>query len=151
MTALFDTEKRPMSAEDRARMNDEHVKRQLELETLKEEKRDVSAVYRVKIRELEEKIHTLATQLDAGVFEVSFEVLEVPDDARQMIAIQRKDTGQEINVRPMTEAEKEAARKRRQVEMFAEGTEGDTERPAPLPRTRSKAKKPTGKNGKARR
>jgi len=145
MGALYDTEKKTMSVDDRARMNEEHVKRQLELETLKEEKRDVSAVYRVKIRELEEKIHTLATQLDEGIIEVRFEVLEVPDDSRMMIAVQRKDTLEEINVRPMTEAEKEASRKRRQVEMFEEGEENDTERPPPGNGRRAKKK-----NGRAK-
>lgn len=142
--SLYETEKKPMNEEDRLRLGSEQAALNLELDKLKEEKRDVSAVYRVKIRETEEKIRTLATQLDEGAFEVKFEVVEIPDDARHMIVIQRKDTGREINVRPMTEAEKEASRKRRQGELFdGDGEEGgDTERPAKKLRGLRGGKKP---------
>ena len=141
---LYETEKKPMNEDDRLRLGAEQAALNLELEKLKEEKKDVSSVYRVKIRETEDKIHTLATQLDEGAFDVKFEVVEIPDDARQMIAIQRKDTGREINVRPMTEAEKEASRKRRQGELF-ESEESDTERP---PARGLRGAKPKKKNGK---
>lgn len=131
MGDLYQTEKVPMTESDRSRMNDEHVKAQLELETLKEEKKDVSSVYRVKIRELEEKIHTLATQLDDGTFDRRFEVTEEPDDERQMIDVKRADTGERVNTRTMTEVEKEAARKRKQQELFPEEAGDDTDRPPP--------------------
>lgn len=132
MNDLYQTEKVPMSDDDRARMNELHVKTQLELETLKEEKRDVSSVYRVKIRELEEKIHTLATQLDEGEFDRRFEVVEEPDDERMMIDIKRKDTGERVTARQMTEVEKEAARKRKQTELFPDDETADTEPPPGL-------------------
>jgi len=146
--ALYETEKKTMTDADRARMNDEHVKAQLELENLKEEKRDVSSVYRVKIRELEEKIHTLATQLDEGTFEVKFEVIETPDDERQMIEITRKDTGERVNARPMTEVEKEASRKRRQGDLFSDEANGDTEPPPPVNLRSLRGGKPKGKGKK---
>src|SRR6185369_16343895 len=102
---------------------------QLELEALKEEKSDVTRMFRVKIRETEEKIHTLAAQLDEGTFERKFEVVEEPDDERLLIDIKRKDTGERIDTRPMTELEKESVRQRRQGELF-----GDSEtEPAPPP------------------
>jgi hypothetical protein len=151
MADLYQTEKVPMSAADRERMNADHVKCQLELETLKEEKRDVSSVYRVKIRELEEKIHTLAQQLDEGAFERKFEVIEEPDDARQLVDIKRKDTGERVDTRPMTELEKEAARKRKQQELFPDGEPGDTEPPPPNVRSLrgARGKPPRGKkNGR---
>ncbi len=131
MSDLFHTEKVPMTELDRDRMNGEHVKCQLELETLKEEKRDVSSVYRVKIRQLEEKIHTLASQLDGGEFERRFEVIEEPDDARLMIVIKRKTTGELVTTRTMTEVEKAAAHKRKQKELFPDGEPHDTEPPPP--------------------
>ena len=148
MGAMFDVEKKPMTETDRLAIGAEHAKRQIELEALKEEKKDVTAVYRVKIRELEEKIHTLAAELDAGEFDVKFEVVEVPDDERMVMAIERKDTHELVKTRPMTEGEKEAARKRKQTELFPPaGDDGphDTE-PAPprIPRPRNGKKK----NGK---
>ncbi len=131
MSDLYQTEKVPMTELDRDRMNAEHVKCQLELETLKEEKRDVSSVYRVKIRELEEKIHTLASQLDEGSFDRRYEVTEEPDDARLMMVVKRKTTGETINVRSMTEVEKAAAHKRKQALLFPDGEPNDTEPPPP--------------------
>jgi hypothetical protein len=126
---LFETEKKPMNETDKLRVGSEHASAALELEELKQEKRDNNSVYRVKIRELEEKIHTLAQQLDEGAFDVQFEVVEVPDDARLMMVIRLKDNDREINVRPMTEVEKAAAQKRKQGDLFDEN--GDTERPPP--------------------
>lgn len=129
MSDLYQTEKVPMNDADRAQMNEEHVTTQLELETLKQEKRDVSSVYRVKIRELEEKIHTLATQLDEGEVDRRYEVIEEPDDERMMIDVKRKDTGERVTARTMTEVEKEASRKRKQQVLFPD--DGDTEPAAP--------------------
>ncbi len=129
MSELYQTEKVPMTESDRDRMNGEHVKCQLELETLKGEKRDSSSMYRVKIRELEEKIHTLCSQLDEGSFDRRYEVLEEPDDARMMIVVKRKDTGEFVTARTMTEVEKAAAHKRKQQALFPDGEEGDTEPP----------------------
>ncbi len=150
MSELYQTEKVPMTESDRDRMNGEHVKCQLELETLKGEKRDSSSMYRVKIRELEEKIHTLASQLDEGSFDRRYEVIEEPDDARLMVAIKRKDTGQLVATRTMTEVEKTAAAKRKQADLFPDGEPNDTEPPPPRLRGfrggKSKAKAKT-KNG----
>jgi hypothetical protein len=147
MPELYQTEKKPMTEGDRLRVSGEHAKSQLELETLKEEKRDVSSMYRVKIRELEEKIHTLAVQLDEGAFELKFEVIEEPDDARLMIDIKRRDTGERVNTRPMTEAEKEAAQKRKQRDLFPDG-EGDTEPPPPNVRNLRSARGSAGRSKK---
>ena len=146
MGQLFESEKKSMNETDKLRIGAEHARNALELEALKQEKRDNNSVFRVKIRELEEKIHTLAAQLDEGAFDVQFEVAEVPDDGRLLMVIERADNGQTIKTRPMTELEKEAARKRKQGALFDEN--GDTERPPPAPRGKGKSK---GKvNGKAR-
>jgi hypothetical protein len=126
--ALYETEKKPLDEGDRLRLGAEQAALSLELGKVKEEKKDVSSVYRVKIRELEEKIHTIASSLDEGAFEVKFEVLEEPDDERQVIDVKRKDTGERINTRPMTEVEKEASRKRKQGELFPDEV-SDTEPP----------------------
>lgn len=146
MSELYQTEKVEMSEADRERMNDEHVKSQLELEACKEEKRDVNSMYRVKIRQIEEKIHTLATQLDEGKFDRRYEVIEEPDDARLMMVINRKDTGALVSTRPMTEVEKAAAQKRKQPELFDD--ESDTERPPPARGIKLGKPKAAKKNGK---
>jgi hypothetical protein len=138
-----------MTEADRLQLGAEQAGLNLELDKLKEEKKDVNAVYRVKIRETEEKIHTLAAQLDEGAFEVKFEVVEVPDDARQMISIRRRDNDAQINVRPMTEAEKDASRKRRQGDLFeGEGEKGDGAERAPVRGIFGSKGKSKKKNGK---
>lgn len=143
MGQLFETEKKSMSETDKLRIGAEHAKNALELEALKQEKRDNNSVFRVKIRELEEKIHTLAAQLDEGAFDVQFEVGEVPDDARLMMVIERVDTKQVIKTRPMTEIEKEAARKRKQGALFDDNGKpvSDTERPPARGKGKGKGKR----------
>jgi hypothetical protein len=143
--SLYGTEKKAISTEDRVRMNAEQNARELELGRLKEERSTVAHMYRVKVKELEEKILSVAGALDEGAFDVRFEVVEVPDDARQMIAVQRKDTGAQINVRPMTEVEKEASRRRKQTDMFEDG---DDDAPVKLLSNARNGKSKAKKNGK---
>jgi hypothetical protein len=111
---LFDTEERPMSEEDRIKVGDELAEVEQQIVAVKDEKRTVSSAYRVKIHRLEERASVLSKQWTDGVVEVSFEVLEVHDDKRLMVTIERKDTGRAMSTRQMTEPEKEAARKRLQ-------------------------------------
>jgi hypothetical protein len=131
MGQLFETEKKPITETDKLRLGADLARADLALVTMKEEKRDTSRAYRVKINELEDTIESLSRQLNNGVVEYSFEVEEVPDDARQMIVIMRKGTNQQINTRQMTEAEKIACAKRRQPELFDDDGNPihDTERP----------------------
>jgi len=134
---LYQSEKKPMSEADKLRIAAEHATAQLDLESLQEEKRENNSMYRVKINQAKEKVHTLAVQLDEGAFDVQFEVLEEPDDARLMMVIRRKDNGREMGTRPMTEVEKASAQKRKQVDLFDKNDKHDTE-PAPPPNGKAK-------------
>lgn len=147
MGQLFETEKKPMNDADRIAIGGELAKQERLLIALKEEKANVNRTYRVRINDLEEKTDALSKQLADGVAEVKFEVEEVPDDARQMVVIQRMDTKTLITTRPFNEAEKEASRKRRQASLpGTDDVDGkhDTERPpAPVTSIRSR------KNGRS--
>jgi hypothetical protein len=154
MGQLFETEKKPITETDRKRLAGELATADRTLIALKGEKGNVSRAYRVRIRELEEKVDTLSRQLDDGVVELKFEVNEVPDDASQSIQIWRLDTNERITSRPMNEAEKEASRKRRQLELPLDGkgkhTNGTTARESSMrPTARGKrAAKPGGSAAK---
>lgn len=142
---LFETEKRPMTEKDRLSVGAELARINLTILMVRDESSAVARVYRVRLQELEDQRNALSTQLDEGVVETRFEVIEVPDDARLMMRILRKDTEQPLTARPMNEAEREAARKRKQVDLF-DGDE-DLPRPPALPKT----KKNSGKAAKERR
>lgn len=146
-TRLYETEQRDMTERDRIAAGAELAKRNIEIQAVKDERSAVSRLYRVKLKDLEDIRDTLSTQIDEGKIKERFEVVEVPDDARFMIQILRKDTNELWNTRPMTEGEREAARRRKQGDLFEDG-DGDTDPPPPMPRLPRAAKK---KNGKARR
>lgn len=149
MGQLFETEKKPITETDKLRLGADLARADLALVTMKEEKRDTSRAYRVKINELEDSIESLSRQLNNGVVEHSFEVEEVPDDARQMIIVMRKGTNQPVgDPRQMTEAEKIASAKRRQPELFDD--EGNPIRDTDRPPRGSAMKSPRAKkNGAA--
>jgi hypothetical protein len=133
---LYSTEKKPTTQDDLIRLGDELADIDLKLKAVKDERSKVASSYRVKIRELEEKGQALARQRKEGMLEVRFEIEEVPDDSRMMVQILRKGTKEQIDLRPMNEAEKEAARKRKQVTMgFGDDAKTDdtrdTDRPPP--------------------
>ena len=142
---LFETEKRTMTEKDRLAVGAELARINLAILVVRDESSAVARVYRGKLQELEDQRNALSTQLDEGAVEIRFEVIEVPDDARMMIQILRKDTEQPLSTRPMNEAEREAARKRKQGDLF-DGDE-DLPRPPALP----KSKKNNGKAAKERR
>jgi len=119
--SLYETEERSMSEEDRIKVGDELANVEQQIVAVKDEKRTVSAAYRVKIHRLEERASVLSKQWTDGMVEVSFEVVEVHDDGRLMVTIERKDNGRAISTRQMTEPEKEAARKRLQVDLPFDG------------------------------
>ena len=75
-------------------------------------------------------------------------MIETPDDERQMIEITRKDNGERVNARPMTEVEKEASRKRRQGDLFPDEANADTEPPPPVNLRSLRGGKPKGKGKK---
>lgn len=138
---LFKTESKPVTDADLLRLGAELADVDIRIKTLEEEKSDASRAYRVKIRELKERAQSLARQRKDGIVEVKFAVVEVPDDARQMVAIHRADTNELVDHRPMNEAEKAAAAKRRQPEMFDLDADlrHDTD-PAPPPAGARRAK-----------
>jgi len=111
---LYETEERPMSETDRTMTGDELADVEQQLKAVEEEKKNVNTNYRVRIRKLKERADVLSRQWKDGVVEVSFDVVEEHDDATLMVNIVRKDTNKKISARPMTEPEKEAARRRRQ-------------------------------------
>lgn len=155
MGQLFETEKKPLTETDTLRLGAELAGTAGELIELKEEKSNVSRSYRVRIRELEEKVEALSRQLNDGVVEKKFEVEEVPDDSRKMIQILRKDTREQLTVRPMNEAEKEASRKRQQADLPFDGEsesngDGALAGPGPGPRRGKGAKASAAPKGKAK-
>lgn len=117
-TQLYQTEQKPIQDADRMRLGAELAKVDLTLQATKDERGRVARSYRVKVRELEEQIGSLSRQLDEGVVDHKFAVIEEPDDAAQKIVIKRADTGHAVSTRPMNEAEKEARNRRVQVELF---------------------------------
>lgn len=120
---LFDHEEKTMSEEDRQKVSGALAEIDQEIKSVKEEKRNVNSKYRVRINDLEKRQDVLSRQIIDGVVEVSFEVLEEHDDDHMMVHIIRKDTGRKVSTRQMTEPEKEAARKRKQLAI--PGTEDD--------------------------
>lgn len=127
MGELFKTEKLPITDLDRMRLGASLAITSREIIATKTEKSDVTRTYRVKIRALEEQADTLSQQLVDGFVEHKFEVEEVPDDWRQAIQILRKATQELMGTRPMNEAEKESARKRRQGSLFDGNAEAEQE------------------------
>jgi hypothetical protein len=122
-TKFFDQEEKPMSESDRTKVSAELAEIDQQIKAVKEEKRNVNSKYRVRINDLEKRQDVLSRQIIDGVVEVSFEVLEEHDDERLVVDIIRKDTEERISTRQMTEPEKEAARKRKQLKI--PGTEDD--------------------------
>lgn len=120
---LYETEERAMTEADRSKVSAELAEVDQQIKATKEEKKNVNANYRVRINKLEERQDVLSRQLIDGMVEVSFEVVEEHDDERLMVHVIRKDNQQKISTRQMTEPEKEAARKRKQLPI--PGTEGD--------------------------
>lgn len=147
MEDLFQTEKKPITQADRDQLGSDLAKVDITIKGLKEEKADVNRSFRVKIRQLEDQSHTLSRQLDSGEVEHRFAVEEVSDDARLKVRVVRKDTGAEVSVRPMNEAEKLAAQKRKQPDLF--DGERDPDRP-PARRSGVVAKAAKGKPAKRR-
>jgi hypothetical protein len=141
---IYDTEERPMSEADRTKVGDELADVEQQIKAVEEEKRNVNTNYRVRIRKLKERADVLSRQWKDGVIEVSFEVVEVHDDERLIVDVERRDTGQRVTSRPMTEPEKEAARRRKQGKLFdGDDDEGehDTEPPPAKKRAPRKPKK----------
>jgi hypothetical protein len=114
---LFESEDRPMTEADRIKVGAELAEVDRMIIAVKEEKRSVNSAYRVRLNKLEERADVLSKQLTDGVVEIKFEVREVYDDERMVVDIERADTGKRTGSRPMTEPEKEAARKRKQRTM----------------------------------
>jgi len=141
MGDLFQTEKKPITEADRIRLGADLAVVDRALIELKAEKTDVSRAYRVKIRKLEDESDTLSRQLADGVVENTFEVEEVPDDARQVMTILRAETKELLETRRFNEAEKEASRRRRQGELF----EGDGDGSVATPTKLRSVPKPTGR------
>ena len=112
---LYETEERSMDDHDRARVSAELAEVDQQIKATKEEKKNVNANYRVALNKLEERQDVLSRQLLDNMVEVSFEVDEEHDDERLMVHVVRKDNGRKISTRQMTEPEKEAARKRKQL------------------------------------
>lgn len=144
---LYEVERREMTEKDRILAGAELAKRDLEIFALKEERTAVARVYRVKLKEMEDARHSLSTAIDEGQIETRFEVVEVPDDQRFMIQILRKDTNELWKTRPMTEAEREAARRRKQGELFDDDEDGPVV-PPPVPRLPNPRAKKAKRNGK---
>lgn len=117
---LYGSEKKAMNDTDRIAIGNELATVERQLIAVKEEKSNVNKKYRVRINDLEEKTDALSKQLADDVAVVRFEVEEVPDDARGYIQVLRKGTNELVNSRPMTEVEKEAMRKRKQIDLFDE-------------------------------
>jgi len=142
---IYDTEERPMSDTDRTKVGDELADVEQQIKAVEEEKKNVNTNYRVRIRKLKERADVLSRQWKDGVIEVSFEVVEVHDDERLIVDVERKDTGQRLTSRPMTEPEKEAARRRKQGKLFdgADDDDGDGRRDTePAPAKPRRARKP---------
>lgn len=114
-TKLFDTEERPMTNEDRIQIGEQLADIDEQINAIEDEKRSVNASYSSRIKKLKTQARKLSRQWKDGVIEVTFEIVEVHDDKRLMVDIERKDNGRKISTRQMTEPEKEAARKRLQV------------------------------------
>jgi hypothetical protein len=129
---LYETEERPMSDEDRKNVGDELAEVEQQIRAVEDEKRSVNAVYTGRIKKLKTRVDSLSRQWIDGVIEVQFEVVEEHDDHRLMVDVVRKDNGRKITTRQMTEPEKEAARKRRQVAI--PGTEDGVVDDAYVPR-----------------
>jgi hypothetical protein len=148
---LYETEKRDMTNADRLAAGADLAKLDLQVAAFREERAHVARLYRTKLKDLEDARLALSTQLDEGVIETRFEVIEVPDDARFMVQLMRKDTNEMLadKIRPMNEPEREAARRRMQGDLFDASDEGDPARFPKLP-TPSRAKKKPAPNGKGR-
>jgi len=151
---LYETEERPMSEADRIKVGDELADVEQQIVAVKDEKRTVSSAYRVKIHRLEERASVLSKQWTDGKVEVSFEVVEVHDDGRFMVQVERADNHRPVGKpRPMTEPEKEAARKRSQGNLPLGGDDGIID-DADIPRdavASPRAKKAKSKGSNSRR
>ncbi len=148
---MYATQKKPMTENDRVRLGGELAGVSQRLAETKSEKSAVAKVYAGRVGNLENQITEISRQLTDGFLELRIEVEEVPDDARQIVVIVRTDTGEVFDSRPMNEAEKAEAVKRRQVGLFE--TPNDTEPAPPLRVTavRPKAKRPPAAAKKAKR
>jgi len=120
---LFEHEEKEMSDTERTKVSAALAEIDQEIKSVKQEKRDINSKYRVRINDLEKRQDVLSRQIIDGVVELSFEVTEQPDDEALKINVIRKDNDEKISSRPMTEPEKEAARKRKQLVIA--GTEDD--------------------------
>jgi hypothetical protein len=113
---LFETEERPMTDDDRKTVGDELAEIEQQIRAVEDEKRSVNAVYGGRLKKLKTRVDSLSRQWIDGIIEVQFEVVEEHDDGRFMVQVVRKDNGRPVGgMRPMTEPEKEAARKRLQL------------------------------------
>lgn len=121
---FYEREEKPMSEGDRTKVSASLAEIDQEIKSVKEEKRNVNSKYRVRINDLEKRQDVLSRQIIDGVMEISFEVIEEHDDERLMVDIMRKDGGQRLSTRPMTEPEKAAASKRKQLKIPGTEDEG---------------------------
>jgi hypothetical protein len=146
---LYETEKRAMTDKDRLAAGADAARLDLQVQAVREERAHVARLYRTKLKDLEDARLTLSQQLEEGMIETRFEVVEVPDDQRFQIEIMRADTKEFLTgkTRPMTEGERDAARRRLQGDLFSGADEGD---PARFPKLPTPAKKKPAANGKGR-
>jgi len=146
LSNLYETEERAMSDADRKQVGDELADVEQTIRAVEEEKKNVNTNYRVRIRKLKERADVLSRQWKDGAIEVSFEVTETHDDETMMVHVERKDSGKRISSRPMTEPEKEAARKRKQGKLS--GIVDDDYEPADTNPGTPKAKRAKSKGSK---
>jgi hypothetical protein len=145
---LYESEERPMSEEDRIKVGNELADVDRQIIAIKEEKKNVNRAYRVRLNKLEERSDVLSKQWTDGIVEDSFEVVEVHDDDRFLVQVTRKDNGRPVGgPRPMTEPEKEAARKRKQLKIPGTEDSGIIDDDA-IPSNAKKSSKPRGKGPK---
>jgi hypothetical protein len=125
--SLYETEERPMSEADRIKVGNELADVDRQIIAVKEEKKSVTRAYRARLTTLEDRSDVLSKQWTDGVIEDSFEVVEVHDDERYLVQVERKSNGRAVGgPRPMTEPEKAAAHKRKQLKI--PGTEAEAPR-----------------------
>lgn len=95
-----------------AKLGRELADKRLEHSKLKEDKAEDLREFNAKLKALDAEIETLAHSVQEKVRFEDVEVTLVPDDKRLMMEIFRKSNDERIDVRQMTDDEKEAARKR---------------------------------------
>ncbi len=124
---MFETSKKPLTEPKRLKLGDALAELERTLIAVELERRERATEYRLRIRGIRQKQDSISQQLAEGFFEEQFEVVEVPDDDRFMVEVQRKDNAARVSVRQMTEVEKVAARERKQGALFSEFKEGHGE------------------------